>query len=148
MSTVPSRFIDFECNCCVDNACESFCISFFAIYSAFMCMFITFAIYYQYQKKKGCAGSRPLAKSNDQTTDTGTCFKVHYFDQILLFIILELASRMIFLSTGFVARNRGKYSVSYNTQTYLQTLPFLFAALCIITLCKYKTKIYFGFKKQ
>jgi len=52
---------------------------------------------------------------------------------------------MGFLCTGFVAYKQGE--VTYATQTFLQIFPFMFSALCIITLQKYKTTIYFGFKK-
>jgi len=102
-----SRFTDFECNCCVGEACEIFCISFFSIYGVFMFLFVAFTVYYIHQKQQGCAGTRPLSQTNKETADGFSFCEVHYFDQILIYIILELASRMAFLATGFVALFRG-----------------------------------------
>ena len=53
---------------------------------------------------------------------------------------------MVFLPTGFVAIIHGPYSINYQTQIFIQVLPFMFTAMCIITMLKHKTKIYYGFQ--
>ena len=53
---------------------------------------------------------------------------------------------MVFLATGFVAFIHGPDSINYRTQIFIQVLPFMFTAMCIITMLKHKTKIYYGFQ--
>lgn len=52
---------------------------------------------------------------------------------------------MLFLSTGFSAKNYGKESVSYAEQVYYQVLPFMFTALAITTMIRYKITIEYSF---
>jgi Ni,Fe-hydrogenase I cytochrome b subunit len=75
-------------------------MAYFYVYLIFFLMFSAFTLYYLVQKSRGCAGSRPVHKEAEETSH---CCQVHYFDQVLVYIILELFSRMAFLSTGFVA---------------------------------------------
>lgn len=61
----------------------------------------------------------------------------------------ELLARMIFLSTGFKASHQNNpYAVSYGTQVWTQTWPFMFNALCIINILKYKLHLYYSFRQE
>ncbi len=72
-----------------------------------------------------------------------------HFDQILVFIILELVFRMAFLSMGMKAKKTNQPdSVSYSAQVFLQVIPFMFTALAIITMLKYKVRLNFVFKNE
>ena len=67
------------------------------------------------------------------------CLTIHYFEQILICIIFVLIFRMAFLAMGFEKTQK----VTYRQQAYLQVMPFLFIALAIINMFKYKSDIYF-----
>ena len=68
---------------------------------------------------------------------------VHHFDRILVYIILELIFRMVFLSMGFMARFG--VAVRYGDQIFFQVFPFVFTALAIICMQKYKLKVFYQF---
>jgi hypothetical protein len=61
---------------------------------------------------------------------------VHFFDRILLYINLGLLSRIIFLSTGY--RSKHNKNVSFEFQSYIETLPFFFTAMTITCILKFK----------
>ena len=50
---------------------------------------------------------------------------------------------MVFLSMGFVSKSGGQ--VRYGEQVYFQVFPFVFTALAIICMQKYKLKVYYQF---
>ena len=56
---------------------------------------------------------------------------------------------MMFLTTGIVALSKGSPSaVPYKYQVWTQTWPFMFTALCIINILKYKLHLYYSFKQE
>ena len=114
-------------------------------------VFVVFAGFYFLRKYRGGAtevgyqtgkGSSPKLPAEEFAFCC--CLRgVHHFDRILVYIILELIFRMLFLSMGFVSKSGGQ--VRYGEQIYFQVFPFVFTALAIICMQKYKLKVYYQF---
>ena len=147
---------NFICDCCGGTNVQIFCTCMFVVYSVFWLVLVGGITFYLIQKARGIAGVRQINKSSKKIGMDGSLFCPNrlkslddwqYFEVILLWIACELFSRMMFLTTGIVALSKNSPSaVPYSYQVWTQTWPFMFTALCIINILKYKLHLYYSFK--